>query len=182
VLKTACVPAIVQKESPSFPRKRWPQAKAGEEVNSIICSGVAASYIGNLTRFEPFHAMEDWLRDFNLSPALGDWAVEPRSKMDVEESDKAYSLKAEIPGVKKDDIQVEVDGNVVSISAELKREQDEKRGKRVRSERYYGAQRRSFTLAHDIDAAKLEAKYAEGILTLLLPKLEGKSSKQVTID
>jgi HSP20 family protein len=102
--------------------------------------------------------------------------------MDVEESDKPYTVKAEIPGVKKDDIQVEVDGNVVSISAELKREQDEKRGKRVRSERYYGAQRRSFTLAHDIDAAKLEAKYAEGILTLVLPKLEGKSSKQVTID
>jgi hypothetical protein len=80
VLKTACVPAIVQKESPSFPRKRWPQAKAGEEVNSIICSGVAASYIGNLTRFEPFHAMEDWLRDFNLRPALGDWGASHASR------------------------------------------------------------------------------------------------------
>jgi HSP20 family protein len=136
----------------------------------------------DIARFEAFHAMEDWLRDFNLRPALGDWAVEPRIKMDVEESDKAYTVKAEIPGVKKDDIQVEVDGNVVSISAELKREQEDKSGKTVRSERYYGAQRRSFTLAHDIDAAKVEAKYAEGILSLVLPKLEGKSGKQVTIN
>ena len=136
----------------------------------------------DIARFEPFHAMEDWLRDFNLRPALGDWTVEPRIRMDVEESDKAYTVKAEIPGVKKEDIQVEVDGNVVSISAELKREQDDKSGKAVRSERYYGAQRRSFTLQHDIDAAKVEARYAEGILSLVLPKLEGISRKHVAIN
>lgn len=135
-----------------------------------------------IARFEPFHAMEDWLRDFNLRPGLRDWNVEPRIKMDVEETDTAYSVKAEIPGVKKEDIQVEVEGNVVSISAELKREKEDKSGKTLHSERYYGAQRRSFTLAHDIDAAKVEAKYAEGILSLQLPKLAGKSSKQVTVN
>lgn len=126
-----------------------------------------------LARFDPLHAMGDWLRDRS---------AEPRIRMDVEESDAAYLVQAEIPGVKKEDIQVEVEGNVVSISAELKRGQDDTSGTVLRSERFYGAQRRSFTLARKIDAAKVEAQYADGILSLVLPKLAGKSGRQVTVN
>lgn len=135
-----------------------------------------------ISRFEPLNAMEDWLRDFNLRPALRDWNVEPRIKMDVEETEAAYTVKAEIPGVQKEDIKVSVEGNQVSISAELKRQSEEKNGKTLRSERYYGAQSRSFTLGHDIDDSKVEAKYAEGVLSLTLPKKPGKAGTKVTIN
>jgi HSP20 family protein len=135
-----------------------------------------------LARFEPFHGVEEWLRDFNLRPALRDWNVEPRIKIDVTETDAAYTVKAEIPGVKKEDIKVEVESNEVSISAELKRESEEKSGKTLRTERYYGQQRRCFTVAHGIDELNVVAKYAEGVLTLTLPKKAGKTGKQVTVD
>jgi HSP20 family protein len=134
-----------------------------------------------IARFEPFNGIEDWFRDFNLRPALRDWKVEPRIKLDVSETETDYLVNAEIPGVKKEDIKVDVEGNVVSIRTELKRESEEKQGKQLRTERYYGAQQRSFTLAHDIDDEKVSAKYAEGVLVLTLPKKAGKSGKQITV-
>lgn len=138
---------------------------------------------GDLARLEPFQGLEEWMRDFNLRPALRDWNVEPRIKMDVTEADAAYTVKAEIPGVKKEDIKVDVEGNEVTITAELKRETEQKDGKSLRSERYYGQQSRSFTLAHDIDDGKIEAKYADGVLVLTLPKKTGgKSAHHVTIN
>lgn len=134
-----------------------------------------------IARFEPFSGIDEWLRDFNLRPALRDWKVEPRIKLDVSESDTSYTVKAEIPGVKKEDIKVDVEGNQVSIRAELKQESEEKQGKLLRTERYYGEQQRSFTLAHDIDDANVSAKYAEGVLELTLPKKADRKSKQVAI-
>jgi HSP20 family protein len=136
----------------------------------------------DIARLEPFQGLEEWMRDFSLRPALRDWNVEPRIKMDVTEGDAAYTVKAEIPGVKKEDIKVDVQGNEVTIAAELKRETEEKDGKSLRSERYFGQQTRSFTLSSDIDDAKVEAKYVDGVLLLTLPKKPGKSSKQVTIN
>ncbi|MEG2033094.1 MAG: Hsp20 family protein, partial [Janthinobacterium sp.] len=76
----------------------------------------------DIARFEPLNGIEDWFRDFQLRPALRDWNMEPRIKIDVSETDVAYTVKAEIPGVKKEDIKVDVEGGVVSITAELKRE------------------------------------------------------------
>jgi HSP20 family protein len=91
--------------------------------------------------------------------------------MDVKEDDNAYLVHAEIPGVKKEDIKVDVDGNMVSISAEVKQEKEEKKGERViRSERYHGSVARSFRLAHDVDDSKAQAKYTDGVLELTLPK------------
>ncbi len=87
----------------------------------------------------------------------------PQMKMDVS--------KAEIPGVRKEDIHVELDGAKVTISAEVKKDHDEKReGRVVRSERSYGYASRTFTLGHEVERAKAEAKYADGVLTLTLPK------------
>jgi len=112
------------------------------------------------------------------------WAPEASMdiRIDVEEDDKAYTVKAEIPGVKKENIKVEVDGNTVSISAESKREEDVKeKGRVVRSERYYGTLYRSFSLAHDVDEAKASAKYVDGVLELTLPKKADARTKQISV-
>jgi HSP20 family protein len=124
-----------------------------------------------LARFNPFRDMEEIFPGLSLRPVFRDLEMEPQIKLDVAEEDKAYTIKAEIPGVKKEDIEVSIDGNQVSISAEVKRETEEKKGTKViRSERYYGKQYRSFGLAHDIDQAKAAAEYHDGVLQLTLPK------------
>jgi HSP20 family protein len=103
-------------------------------------------------------------------------------RLDVREDDKAYFVDAVIPGVRKEDINVAIDGNEVSISAEVRKEKEMKEGERVlRSERYYGKTARSFALAQDIDEANVSAKYADGILALTLPKKVAASAKKITI-
>jgi len=107
---------------------------------------------------------------------------EPQIKIDVSEDDKAYRVKAEIPGVKKEDVKVSIAGNEVSISADAKKEKVEKKGERtIRSERYYGSQFRGFTLQHDIDQGKAEAKYEDGVLELTLPKKVPTNAKQIAV-
>jgi HSP20 family protein len=89
---------------------------------------------------------------------------------------------AEIPGVKKEDIQVSVDGNQVAISAEVKRQKEEKQGeKTLRSERYYGKVYRSFALGQDVDQEKAQAKYENGVLELRLPKKAAASTRTLTV-
>src|ERR1700704_3595377 len=92
-------------------------------------------------------------------------------KMDVTEQDDAYTVKAEIPGVGKDEIQVSIEGSQVTIGAEVKREKDVKNGERVlRSERYFGSVYRVFTLPVEVDEATSQAKYENGVLELKLVK------------
>ena len=135
---------------------------------------------GDLTRFEPFRNLDDIFKGFMVRPVLHE--LEPEIKMDVSEDDKAYTVRAEIPGVKKDDIKVAVEGNQVSISAEVKKEKEEKEGKKViRSERYYGKVYRSFSLAQDVDQDAVKAKYSDGMLELTLPKKPGTAGKEITI-
>ena len=103
-------------------------------------------------------------------------------RLDVREDDKAYFVDAVIPGVRKEDINVAIDGNEVSISAEVRKEKETKEGERVlRSERYCGKTARSFALAQEIDEANACAKYADGILALTLPKKAAVSTKKITI-
>ena len=147
--------------------------------------------MGNLTRwdpfseiarFDPFRDMNDYFKGFMLRPVFQGLEAEPEIRIEISESDKAYSVKADIPGVKKEDIQVSIDGNQVSISAEVKHEKEEKEGKKlVRSERYYGKQFRSFSLGGDVDEAKAEAEYSDGVLKLTLPKKPGAEVKKLTI-
>ena len=132
---------------------------------------------------------DDFFRDvapgFYIKPLHGDGLPTPAQiKVDVKESGDAYTVVAEIPGVPKEDIQVAVDGNVVSLRAEIKQQdstgQDEKM---LRSERYYCAVSRSFQLASDIDQGQAKAKYDNGVLTLTLPKKAAMSGAQrLTID
>ena len=117
-----------------------------------------------------------------LRPVFSGQEAEPQMKIDVTEEDKSYLIKAEIPGVKKDDIHVSLDGNQVSISAEVKKEKEEKEGKKlIRSERYYGNVYRSFTLGQEVDQSAAKAKYTDGVLELTLPKKPGTTAKELAI-
>jgi len=135
-----------------------------------------------MARFDPFRNIDDFLREFSMMPTLRGLEAEPRIRLDVSETDQAYQIKADIPGVKKEDVKVSIDGNVVSIKAEVKEEkQEQMAGNMVRNERHYGELYRSFTLPQDVDEEKAEAKYQDGVLSLTLPKKAGTASKQISI-
>jgi len=103
-------------------------------------------------------------------------------KMDVAEAKDSYVVKAEIPGVAKEDIQVSINGNEVSIGAEVKREKDVKDGERLlRSERYYGSVYRAFTLPVDVDETASNAKYENGVLELTLVKKPVAAGRKLAI-
>jgi HSP20 family protein len=127
---------------------------------------------------------DDFFRDvapgFYIKPLHGDGLPTPAQiKVDVKESGDAYTVQAEIPGVPKEDIQVAVEGNVVSLRAEIKQQDSSSADeKTLRSERYYGAVSRSFQLASDIDQTQAKAKYDNGVLTLTLPKKQALSGAQ----
>ncbi len=101
----------------------------------------------------------------------------------LKEDDNNYTVHAEIPGVAKDDIQVTIDGNQVSISAEVKKESEVKEGEStLRSERYYGKVSRSFAVSSEIDESASQAKYDNGVLELVLPKKAVTASKRLTVN
>jgi HSP20 family protein len=132
--------------------------------------------MSNLARFNPFTELrdpfsDDFFRGFALRPVFRTMDDEPQMRLDLTEDGKNFFVKAEIPGVKKEDIKVSVDGNQVSLSAEIKKETEEKEGAKViRSERYYGSIARSFTLDENVDSSAASAKYEDGVLQLTLPK------------
>lgn len=140
--------------------------------------------MANITRYDPFDtAFDELMRGFFVRPVqLFDDAPAAQMHVDIEEDGKAYTVRAELPGVKKDDINVNIDGNNVEISAEVKREKEVKEGARVlRSERHYGKVYRAFALGHEIDEAATEAKYTDGVLELRLPKKTAAPSKRIAI-
>ena len=135
-----------------------------------------------LTRIDPFdqllpEAFRRWSRQLRL-PDDGPAEI----RLDVTENDKDYQVRAAIPGAKKDDIRVSVDGNLVSISAEVKQDKEEKKGARVVvRESSYGSASRVFTLAHEIDGNGVVAKLEDGVLKLTLPKREGTTARPIAI-
>jgi HSP20 family protein len=140
--------------------------------------------MANITRFD--EAFDDLLRGFFVRPVgFEGGAAQPQVahfRVDVSESENAYTLRAEIPGVKKDDIHISIDGDQVAISAEVKNEKEVKDGERVlRSERYYGKVQRAFQLGQMIDQEGCAAKYNDGILELTLPKKAAASAKRISI-
>ena len=138
----------------------------------------------DLTRFDrPFGALQELFEQFGSQPFGRAGQSMPSIRMDVSETPDGYTVKADIPGMKKEDIKVSIEGNQVSISAESRSEKEEKEGETVvRSERSYGRQSRSFTLGSEIDDAKANARYENGVLELTLPKRGGGSgAKQLSI-
>ena len=136
--------------------------------------------MNGLIRRDP---LDDFFRGFFVRPVdFGTQAEAPAVKIDVKEQESGYLVHAEIPGVKKEDIHVAVDGPIVSISAERNEEKDVKEGERVlRTERYFGKVSRSFQLAQEIDEGKVVAKYVDGVLELNLPKKAAAQAKRITV-
>jgi HSP20 family protein len=144
--------------------------------------------MANIVRRDPFAVddlFDDLMKGFFVRPVRypGGDAAPVQIKMDVKEDDKSYSVHAEMPGVNKDDIHVNVEGNNVSISAEVKKETERKEGEKViHSERYYGKIYRSFTLGQDVDDANAKAKFDNGVLELVLPKKAATAAKRLNIE
>lgn len=140
--------------------------------------------MANITRFNPFDdTIEDLFRGFFVRPVSFEGpAGAAQFRVDVSENENAYTLRAEIPGVKKEDISVTIDGDTVAISAEVKNDKEVKNGDRVlRSERYYGKVYRAFTLGQAVEEAATAARYANGVLELTLPKKAAVQAKRITI-
>lgn len=137
--------------------------------------------MANIVRADPF---EDLLRGFFIRPVeFGAGMTEtPTIKVDVREAGDAYTVHAELPGMKKEDIHVQIDGSVLSISAERKAEREVKEGERIlRTERSFGKVSRSFDLGTDLDDARAAARFTDGVLELTLPKKAGPKAKQLAI-
>ncbi len=142
--------------------------------------------MNTLVRFDPAaDRLDDFFAGFfrpvmqNERTALGNTT---EIRLDVREDEKSYVVDATLPGVKKDDIHVAIDGNEVSISAEVKNEKEVKEGERVlRTERFYGKTTRRFALANEIDESGAAAKYEDGILRLTLPKKTATTARKLSI-
>ena len=131
---------------------------------------------------------DDFFKDiapgFYVRPLHGDGVPSPSQiKVDVKETDGGYTVHAEVPGVPKEDIHVSIEGNVVSLRAEVRQHDQKTEGEKVlRSERYFGSVARSFQLPVDVDAAQAKAKYDNGVLTLTLPKKQGGNAQRLSIE
>jgi HSP20 family protein len=141
--------------------------------------------MANIARFDPFNELvDDFFKGFFVRPMVyeGEARGALRMKVDVVESNGAYIVTAEVPGVKKEDIQVSIDGADVTLAAELKRERDVSKDERVlHAERGFGKLARSFTLPQEVDETKAEAKYRDGVLELTLPKKAAAARKTIAI-
>ena len=138
--------------------------------------------MSNIVRTDPFDvAFRDFFRNMLRPTRLDLETTEPEIRLDLKETEKAYTVHAEIPGVRKEDIDVSIDGSLVSIRAEVRREKEEKGETMLRSERYYGAMTRSFTLATEVDEKAATAKYSEGVLELMLPKKPGGTTRRLQV-
>lgn len=140
-------------------------------MNSLITRG---------SLFDDF--FKDMAPGFFVKPLHGD-PLPQSIKVDVKENGNAYTVQAEIPGVAKEDIHVTVDGNVVTLRAEVKQQDAQTSDEKLlRSERYFGSVARSFQLPVDIDNAAAKAKYDNGVLTLTLPKKTGNGSQRLSVE
>ena len=139
--------------------------------------------MNQLTTYDPFAdtGIDELFRGF-FRPVRVDRTAPTSIKMDVTEQNGTYFVKAEIPGVAKENIQVSIEGNQVTIGAEVKREKDVKDGERLlRSERYYGNVYRAFTLPVDVDETASSAKYENGVLELKLAKKPEQTGRKLTV-
>ena len=139
----------------------------------------------NMTRFDPLeNAFENLVRGIPMWMPVPETraSVPMQFRMDVTENDKEYQVLAEVPGVKKEEISITINGNQVALSAEVKHEKDAKNGgTMLRAERYYGKVQRSFALGQEVDEVAAQAKYNDGVLELTLPKKAAAATKKVAV-
>ena len=104
-------------------------------------------------------------------------------RMDVKENEKDYTVHAELPGVRKEDVQVTIEGNTLSVSAETKKTSEEKDGdKLLRRERYFGKVYRGISLGQEVDEAGASARFENGVLELVLPKKAVTAARRLTVE
>ncbi len=133
--------------------------------------------------------MEEMFREFSASPSRSERSQDfgyadifREPKTDILEDDKEYVIITEIPGVDKKDIKVNVDGNVLKISAESKKEDYQKDKNLLRKERSLTKYYRTFVLPDYVDPKKAKATYKNGVLTIRFPKVKEKSGINIKVD
>lgn len=141
--------------------------------------------MNTIIRFDPLFdnpVLPDFFKGLGLARNMP-WPVElgGEFRCDIVETDTAFMLTADLPGVMKDNIDVSVKGDVVSISANVVKHIEGSSGRMVRSERYIGNLFRSFSLGMDIDPEKVVARYDNGVLHLTLPKLVAGNVKRIMV-
>lgn len=140
--------------------------------------------MANIARYNPIDELfNEFSKGFFVRPFAGmPEAAEPRMKLDVKEDEKSYTVRADIPGVKKEDIQIDVDANAVTVRAEMKQEKEEKKDEKViYSERSYGMVSRSFSLPSEVDEKAAKAEYKDGVLKLVLPKKANGGGRRISV-
>ena len=140
--------------------------------------------MANMIRYDPFNELvDDLFKGFLVRPMAFEGRAElPRMKVEVAEKNGAYLVTAELPGVKKEEIGIAIDGAQVTLTAEVKREKEVAEDERVlHSERTYGKVSRSFALPQELDEAKAEARFRDGVLELTLPKKAAAQRRQISI-
>ncbi len=135
--------------------------------------------IARMLRADPFREFDHLFSDMRL-PFLSDDSA-PRIKLDVKETGHGYKVLADLPGVRREDIKVNIDGAQVSISASTESKQEQEEGDMICAERSWGQYYRSFTLPQAVDDTQAHASFRDGILELDLPKKGGGSAKALTI-
>lgn len=135
----------------------------------------------SLYKRDPLKMFEDVFND-KVSPFFSSM-VAPTFKVDISEDDNAIFLDADIAGVKKEDIKVSLEDGVLSITAERSQNEEEKKKGYHRIERSWGSMSRSFTVGNNVDAGKIEAKYDNGVLKVVVPKVEPtpKAGKEIPV-
>ena len=139
--------------------------------------------MANIARYNPFEDLfNDFGKGFFVRPFSMPAETELKMKIDVSEDDKSYTVQADIPGVKKEDIQVDVEGDTVSVRAEVRQGKEEKKDEKVvYSERSYGMVSRSFSLPTEVDDKAARAEYKDGVLKLVLPKKANGGGRRISV-
>jgi HSP20 family protein len=135
----------------------------------------------DLLRQAAFPDIGNLLRGLSMAPVLRELEQAPRMKVDIEETDQAYILRADVPGANREDITVTVDGNTVAITANVEQQRVDPNGNMITLERIYGEEYRVFTLPQEVDESKAEARIENGVLVLTLPKKSGAGAKKLDI-
>ena len=144
--------------------------------------------MSNLVKRDPYainDILDDLFKGYWVRPMhLFDERPETQTiRMDVREGEKNYTVHAELPGVKKEDVQVSIEGNTLAVSAEMKKASQEQEGdKLLRRERYYGKLYRGISLGQEVDEANASARFENGVLELILPKKAVTAARRLAIE
>ncbi len=145
--------------------------------------------MADLIRWNPMDDLFD-IQD-NINRVFGNYlsARGPQARgigwmppVDITESENEYNIKADIPGMKKEDIKISLEDNTLSISGERKEEKEEKGTNFVKKEKSFGSFMRTFALPHSVDAKGIKASYKEGVLNITVPKSEESKPREIKID